>query len=92
MLHENVAFERAFVAVQVPELTIGQTIEILKGLRDRYEKHHRVSITDGALVTVSEAAGQRLPGERLPGKAVDLRWSGSGGPATWTSSRRSTRS
>jgi ATP-dependent Clp protease ATP-binding subunit ClpC len=72
LLDENAACERTFVAVQVAEPTIGQTIEILEGLRDRYEAHHRVSITNGALVAVSEAAGQRLPGERLPGKALDL--------------------
>jgi ATP-dependent Clp protease ATP-binding subunit ClpC len=72
LLEENTAFERTFVAVPMAEPTVGQTIEILKGLRDRYEAHHRVSITNGALVAVAEAACQRLPGERLPGNAVDL--------------------
>jgi ATP-dependent Clp protease ATP-binding subunit ClpC len=72
LLNEHGALERAFVPIQVAEPTVGQTIEILKGLRDRYEAHHRVVFTDGALAAAAEAASRTLPGERLPGKAVDL--------------------
>ncbi|HTU04598.1 MAG TPA: Clp protease N-terminal domain-containing protein, partial [Trebonia sp.] len=49
-LEKDAALERRFQPIQVAEPTIAHTIEILKGLRDRYEAHHRVSITDGALV------------------------------------------
>ena len=54
------------------ELTISDTIEILKGLRDRYETHHQVSITDGALVAAAQLADQNLPGGPLLSKALDL--------------------
>ena len=52
-LEKDAALERRFQPVQVGEPTIEHTIEILKGLRDRYEAHHRVSITDGALVAAA---------------------------------------
>ena len=53
-LEKDAALERRFQPIQVPEPTVAHTIEILKGLRDRYEAHHRISITDGALVAAAE--------------------------------------
>src|SRR5262249_43899300 len=52
-LEKDAALERRFQPIQVAEPTISHTIEILKGLRDRYEAHHRVSITDSALVAAA---------------------------------------
>ena len=71
-LGKDAALERRFESIQVAELSIADTIEILKGLRDRYEAHHRVSITDGALVAAVELAEQYIPGQSLLNKAVDL--------------------
>jgi ATP-dependent Clp protease ATP-binding subunit ClpC len=71
-LEKDAALERRFQPIQVAELTISHTIEILKGLRDRYEAHHRVSITDGALVAAVQLADQGMPGGSLLGKAIDL--------------------
>jgi ATP-dependent Clp protease ATP-binding subunit ClpC len=56
----------------VAEPTISHTIEILKGLRDRYEAHHRVSITDGALVASAQLADRYISDRFLPDKAIDL--------------------
>ena len=66
------ALQRVFTPIQVAELTVVDTIAILTGLRERYEDHHRVSITDNALVAAAQLADQRLPGKRLPGSAIDL--------------------
>ena len=54
-LEKDAALERRFQPIQVQEPTIAHTIEILKGLRDRYEAHHRVTITDEALVVGGDA-------------------------------------
>jgi ATP-dependent Clp protease ATP-binding subunit ClpC len=56
----------------VAEPTIAHTIEILRGLRDRYEAHHRVSITDGALVAAAQLADRYISDRFLPDKAIDL--------------------
>src|SRR6202021_666040 len=63
---------RRFQPIQVAEPTIAHTIEILKGLRDRYEAHHRVSITDGALVASAQLADRYISDRFLPDKAIDL--------------------
>jgi ATP-dependent Clp protease ATP-binding subunit ClpC len=68
----DVGLERRFQLIQVTEPTVAQTIEILDGLRDRYEAHHRISIPDAVLVTVAELADRHLPDRPLPGKAIDL--------------------
>ena len=52
-LEKDAALERRFQPIQVGEPSLAHTIEILKGLRDRYEAHHRVSITDAALVAAA---------------------------------------
>ena len=66
------ALERRFQPVRVAEPTIAHTIEILRGLRDRYEAHHRVSITDGALVAAAQLADRYVSDRFLPDKAIDL--------------------
>ena len=71
-LEKDAALERRFQPIQVAEPTISHTIEILKGLRDRYEAHHRVSITDGALVAAARLADRYISDRFLPDKAIDL--------------------
>jgi ATP-dependent Clp protease ATP-binding subunit ClpC len=71
-LEKDAALERRFQPIQVAEPTIQHTIEILKGLRDRYEAHHRVSITDDALVAAAQMADRYISDRFLPDKAIDL--------------------
>ena len=71
-LEKDAALERRFQPIQVAEPTISHTLEILKGLRDRYEAHHRVSITDGALVASAQLADRYISDRFLPDKAIDL--------------------
>src|SRR4051812_38552700 len=71
-LEKDAALERRFQPVQVGEPSLAHTIEILKGLRDRYEAHHRVSITDGALVAAANMADRYINDRFLPDKAIDL--------------------
>ncbi len=69
---KDAALERRFQPIQVAEPTLPHTINILKGLRDRYEAHHRVSITDGALVAAAKLADRYVSDRFLPDKAIDL--------------------
>src|SRR6266699_1474639 len=71
-LEKDAALARRFQPVQVAEPTIAHTIEILRGLRDRYEAHHRVSITDDALVAAAQLADRYVSDRFLPDKAIDL--------------------
>jgi len=71
-LEKDAALERRFQPIQVGEPTVAHTIEILKGLRDRYEAHHRVSITDAALVAAAGLADRYISDRFLPDKAIDL--------------------
>ena len=71
-LEKDAALERRFQPIQVAEPAISHTIEILKGLRGRYEAHHRVSITDGALVAAAQMADRYISDRFLPDKAIDL--------------------
>jgi len=71
-VEKDAALERRFQPIQVKEPTVAQTIEILKGLRDRYETHHRVSITDGALAAAANMADRYVSDRFLPDKAIDL--------------------
>ena len=71
-LEKDAALERRFQPIQVQEPSIAQTIEILKGLRDRYEAHHRVTITDEALVSAATLADRYVSDRFLPDKAIDL--------------------
>jgi ATP-dependent Clp protease ATP-binding subunit ClpC len=71
-LEKDAALERRFQPIKVPEPTVAHTIDILKGLRDRYEAHHRVHITDRALVAASNLADRYISDRFLPDKAIDL--------------------
>src|SRR5436189_403321 len=71
-IEKDAALERRFQPVQVGEPTVEHTIEILKGLRDRYEAHHRVSITDGAIVAAATLADRHINDRCVPDEAIDL--------------------
>ncbi|MBV9161292.1 MAG: ATP-dependent Clp protease ATP-binding subunit [Pseudonocardiales bacterium] len=71
-VEKDPALERRFQPIQVQEPSIEHTIDILKGLRDRYEAHHRVSITDSALVSAATLADRYINDRFLPDKAIDL--------------------
>ena len=71
-LEKDAALERRFQPIQVAEPTLTHTIEILKGLRDRYETHHKVSISDSALVSAATLADRYISDRFLPDKAIDL--------------------
>jgi ATP-dependent Clp protease ATP-binding subunit ClpC len=71
-VEKDAALERRFQPIQVKEPSVAHTIEILKGLRDRYETHHRVSITDGALAAAANMADRYISDRFLPDKAIDL--------------------
>ena len=69
---KDAALERRFQPIQVAEPSVAHTINILKGLRDRYESHHKVTITDGALVAAANLADRYVQDRFLPDKAIDL--------------------
>jgi ATP-dependent Clp protease ATP-binding subunit ClpC len=71
-LEKDAALERRFQPIKVDEPTVGHTIEILKGLRERYEAHHRVTITDQAIVAAANLADRYISDRHLPDKAIDL--------------------
>ena len=71
-LEKDPALERRFQPVKVEEPTVAHTIEILKGVRDKYETHHRVTITDQAIVAAANLADRYIADRHLPDKAIDL--------------------
>jgi ATP-dependent Clp protease ATP-binding subunit ClpC len=71
-LEKDAALERRFQPIQVNEPSVAHTIEILKGLRDRYESHHKVSISDDAVVAAATLADRYISDRFLPDKAIDL--------------------
>jgi ATP-dependent Clp protease ATP-binding subunit ClpC len=71
-IEKDSALERRFQPVMVGEPTVEETIEILKGLRDRYEAHHKVQITDEALAAAAKLGDRYITDRFLPDKAVDL--------------------
>ncbi len=71
-IEKDAALERRFQPVFVSEPTVPQTIEILRGLRDRYEVHHKVKITDEAIVAAAELSDRYISNRFLPDKAIDL--------------------
>jgi ATP-dependent Clp protease ATP-binding subunit ClpC len=71
-IERDAALERRFQPVMVNEPSVEETIEILKGLRERYETHHRLSITDEALVAAAKLADRYISDRFLPDKAIDL--------------------
>ena len=71
-IEKDAALERRFQPIQVEQPTVAQTVEILKGLRDRYESFHRVTITDDAIETAASLADRYVNDRFLPDKAIDL--------------------
>jgi len=71
-IEKDAALERRFQPIQVPEPELSHTIEILRGLRDRYEAFHRVTITDEAIVAAAQMADRYISDRFLPDKAIDL--------------------
>src|SRR5438445_5616520 len=71
-LEKDAALERRFQPIKVEEPTLSHTIDILKGLRERYEAHHQVTITDQALVAAANLADRYVSDRFLPDKAIDL--------------------
>jgi ATP-dependent Clp protease ATP-binding subunit ClpC len=71
-LEKDSALERRFQPIQVDEPTVAETIQILTGLREKYEAHHRASYTDQALVSAANLADRYIADRHLPDKAIDL--------------------
>jgi ATP-dependent Clp protease ATP-binding subunit ClpA len=71
-VEKDAAFERRFQQVLVKEPTIPETISILRGLKERYDRHHRVTILDSALVAAANLAARYLTSRRMPDSAIDL--------------------
>ncbi|KAK4410709.1 ATP-dependent Clp protease ATP-binding subunit ClpACD4B, chloroplastic [Sesamum angolense] len=71
-IEKDPALERRFQPVKVPEPTVDETIQILKGLRERYEIHHKLRYTDEALVAAAQLSYQYISDRFLPDKAIDL--------------------
>jgi ATP-dependent Clp protease ATP-binding subunit ClpC len=71
-IEKDAALERRFQPVLVPEPSVAETIEILRGLRDRYEAHHQVRFTDEALIAAAELSDRYINDRFLPDKAIDL--------------------
>uniref|UniRef100_A0A7I4E7J3 Clp R domain-containing protein n=1 Tax=Physcomitrium patens TaxID=3218 RepID=A0A7I4E7J3_PHYPA len=71
-IEKDPALERRFQPVLVPEPTVEETIEILKGLRERYEIHHKLRYTDEALIAAAQLSYQYISDRFLPDKAIDL--------------------
>ena len=71
-IEKDPAFERRFQQVFVGEPSVEDTVAILRGLRERYEAHHKVRITDGALVAAAQLSNRYITSRQLPDKAIDL--------------------
>src|SRR5215213_3928505 len=71
-IEKDAALERRFQPVLVKEPSVGDTIDILRGLKDRYEAHHRVKITEEAIIAAAELSDRYITGRFLPDKAIDL--------------------
>ncbi|NII52545.1 ATP-dependent Clp protease ATP-binding subunit [Frigoribacterium endophyticum] len=71
-IEKDAALERRFQQVYVGEPSVEDTVAILRGLKERYEAHHGVTITDGALVAAASLSARYIPSRQLPDKAIDL--------------------
>uniref|UniRef100_A0A0E0BHN4 UVR domain-containing protein n=1 Tax=Oryza glumipatula TaxID=40148 RepID=A0A0E0BHN4_9ORYZ len=71
-IEKDAALERRFQPVKIPESTVDETVGILKGLRERYQGHHKVQYTDEALVAAAELSHKHIRDRFLPDKAIDL--------------------
>ncbi|MGO2018033.1 MAG: ATP-dependent Clp protease ATP-binding subunit, partial [Brevibacterium aurantiacum] len=71
-IEKDPALERRFQQVYVGEPSVEDTVAILRGLKERYEAHHKVSINDGALIAAATMSNRYITGRQLPDKAIDL--------------------
>ena len=71
-IEKDAALERRFQSIAVEPPSAEQAVEILKGIREKYEEHHRVKITDSALATAVELSGRYIPGRVQPDKSIDI--------------------
>ena len=71
-IEKDAALERRFQPIQVDEPSVEDTVAILKGLRDRYEAHHRINISDEALEAAAKLSNRYVSDRFLPDKAIDL--------------------
>ena len=71
-VEKDAALERRFAPIQVPAPDVDMTVQILRGLRDRYESHHKVTITDAALAAAARLSDRYISDRQLPDKAIDL--------------------
>ncbi|EPP7669459.1 Clp protease ClpC, partial [Yersinia enterocolitica] len=71
-IEKDAALERRFQPVTVPEPTVAQAIMILRGLRDTFEAHHKVSISEDAIIAAAELSDRYITARFLPDKAIDL--------------------
>ncbi len=71
-IEKDAALERRFQTIMVEPPNVDLTIKILKGLRDKYEEHHRVTFTDGAVEAAAKLSDRYISGRYLPDKAIDL--------------------
>ncbi|MBN9154080.1 MAG: AAA family ATPase [Microbacterium sp.] len=71
-IEKDAALERRFQQVYVGEPSVEDTVAILRGLKERYEAHHKVAIADGALVAAASLSNRYIPSRQLPDKAIDL--------------------
>jgi len=71
-IEKDAALERRFQTIMVEPPSVDETVEILKGLRDRYEAHHRVKFTDAAIEAAAKLSDRYISGRYLPDKAIDL--------------------
>jgi ATP-dependent Clp protease ATP-binding subunit ClpC len=71
-IEKDAALERRFAPVYVEEPSVEDTIEMLRGLRDRYEAHHKVRFSDSALIDAARLSSRYVPDRHLPDKAIDL--------------------
>ncbi len=71
-IEKDAALERRFQQVYVGEPSVEDTIAILRGLKERYEAHHKVAIADGAVVAAASLSNRYIPSRQLPDKAIDL--------------------
>ncbi|GAA4347977.1 ATP-dependent Clp protease ATP-binding subunit [Microbacterium rhizosphaerae] len=71
-IEKDAALERRFQQVYVGEPSVEDTVAILRGLKERYEAHHKVAISDGALIAAASMSNRYIPSRQLPDKAIDL--------------------
>ncbi|MCY3557837.1 MAG: ATP-dependent Clp protease ATP-binding subunit [Chloroflexi bacterium] len=71
-IERDAALERRFQPIVVEEPSIEETVDILRGIKDRYEEHHKLAITDDALVAAAEMSARYISDRALPDKAIDL--------------------